>query len=178
MNRIIVVGVSGSGKTTVARVLAEKLDLPLLELDGVYHQRDWEPMGREEFRATLADFALQPSWVIDGNYRSEGMRELVWPVADTMVWLDLPRSVVMRRIVVRTLRRWVTREKLWNGNREPIAGPFRLDPEKSIIRWAWTSYDGLREGYSRALEEPDTAHLRVVRLRSTREVATFIAAVS
>lgn len=176
MNRIVVIGTSGSGKSTVARRLGEKLEFPVLELDSVYHQPGWTPLPNDELRARVADFALQPSWVIDGNYTSEGVKDLVWPVADTLVWLDPPKSVVMRRITVRTLRRWVTREELWNGNREPLTGPFRLDPEKSIIRWAWTSYDTVKQRYEEATGSPEAAHLRIYRLRTTDEVERLIAA--
>jgi adenylate kinase family enzyme len=103
MHRIVVVGNSGSGKSTIARKLGEELEIPVLELDSIYHQKGWEPLPEEEFRAKLADFALNQEWVIDGNYNSEGMRELIWPVADTLVWLDLPRWMVMPRIIWRTL---------------------------------------------------------------------------
>jgi hypothetical protein len=69
--------------------------------------------------------------VIDGNYSAA--RNLVWMRADTVIWFDLPRRTVIRQIVLRTMRRTVTRATLWNGNREPITGLFRLDPDKSII---------------------------------------------
>ncbi|REK09543.1 MAG: AAA family ATPase [Actinobacteria bacterium] len=174
MHRIIVVGNSGSGKTTVARALAEKLDFPYLELDSIYHQQGWEPLPEDEFRVRVADFALQPSWVIDGNYTSLGMRDLIWPVADTLVWLDLSRAVVMGRVIARTVKRAITREELWNGNREPLSNFTRLDPEKNIIRWAWTRHDHYRQKYSEAIAEPDAVHLRVVRLQTTKEVDRFL----
>ncbi len=174
MHRIVVVGNSGSGKTTLARELGEKLEFPVLELDSIYHQKGWEPLPEEEFRVKLADFALNHEWVIDGNYASLGMKDLIWPVADTLVWLDLPRSVVMPRIIWRTLKRAVTREELWNGNREPISNFTRLDPERNIIRWSWTRHHHYRERYEEDLAGPDTVHLRIHRLRDPREVDRFL----
>lgn len=174
MHRIVVVGNSGSGKSTLARVLGEKLEFPVLELDSIYHQRGWEPLPDEEFRVTLADFALNQEWVIDGNYTSLGMKDLIWPVADTLVWLDLPRRVVMSRIIRRTLKRIFTRQELWNGNREALTNLMRLDPEKNIIRWSWTSHHKYRQQYEDALAGPETVHLRVLRLRSTDEVKAFL----
>ncbi len=178
MHRIVVVGCSGSGKTTVARKLSSKLNFPYLELDSVYHQPNWEPLPGDEFRARVAGFALRPQWVIDGNYTSEGIQDLLWPVADTLVWLDPPKRVVMARITRRTMTRWLTREELWNGNREPITGPFRLNPEKSIIRWAWTSFDRVRAKYEDWLAGPEAVHLRTYRLRTGGEVEAFLASIS
>lgn len=174
MHRIVVIGNSGSGKSTVARELGEKLEFPVLELDSIYHLRGWEPLPDEEFRVKLADFALNQEWVIDGNYTSHGMKDLVWPVADTLVWLDLPRSVVMPRIIRRTLKRMFTRQELWNGNRESPANLVSLNPEKNIILWSWTSHDKYRERYEEALAGPETVHLRVIRLRSNTEVRAFL----
>ncbi len=172
------VGSSGSGKTTVAGDLSMRLGFPHLELDSIFHQPDWRPLPDDEYRARVAEFALQPKWVIDGNYTSHGIQDLLWPVADTLVWLDLPKWVVMARIIRRTMSRWVTREELWNGNRESLSGPFRVDPEKSIIRWAWTRYDQVREKYERLLAEPEAVHLRVYRLRTKREVDAFLSSIS
>jgi adenylate kinase family enzyme len=178
MHRIVVVGNSGSGKSTVARELGEKLEFPVLELDSIYHQKGWEPLPEEEFRVKLAEFALNQEWVIDGNYTSLGMTDLIWPVADTLVWLDLPRWIVMPRIIWRTLKRAVTRQELWNGNREPITNFTRLDPEKNIIRWSWTSHDKYRKRYEEALAGPETVHLRVIRLRSKAEVTAFLGSIA
>lgn len=174
MHRIVVVGNSGSGKSTVARALGEKLEFPVLELDSIYHQKGWEPLPNEEFRVKLADFALNQKWVIDGNYTSLGMKDLIWPVADTLVWLDLPRKVVMSRIIQRTLKRVFTRQELWNGNRESLTNLVRLDPEKNIIRWSYTRHEHYRQQYEEAFAGPETVHLRVIRLRSTAEVSAFL----
>jgi adenylate kinase family enzyme len=178
MNRIVVVGSSGSGKTTVAGDLSRRLDFPHLELDSVFHQPDWRPLPDDEFRARVADFALQPKWVIDGNYTSHGIQDLLWPVADTLVWLDLPKWVVMTRIIRRTMSRWVTHEELWNGNRELRSGPFRLDPQKNVIRWAWTRYDHVTAKYESMVAEPEAVHLQVYRLQTRNEVDAFVHSIS
>jgi len=122
----------------------------------------------------LADFALNREWVIDGNYTSLGMKDMIWPVADTLIWLDLPRWVVVPRIIWRTLKRGFTRQELWNGNREPMTNFTRLDPEKNIIRWSWTRHDHYRQQYEEALAGPEMVHVRVIRLRSTADVRAFL----
>lgn len=174
MRRVVVVGVSGAGKSTLARVVAETLGAPYVEMDAIHHQADWTPLPREEFMARLSDLAAGDTWVMDGNYHSA--RSTIWSRADTVVWLDLPRPLVMRQIVVRTLRRIIRREVLWNGNRERWANFFTLDPEESVIVWAWTRHSHYREQYTAAMADAANAHLRFVRLRSRAEVSTFISA--
>ena len=84
----------------------------------MFHQPGWEPLPEDEFRRVVEAAAAGDSWVMDGNYSA--VRPLVWARADTVVWLDLPRRTVMRQVIWRTLRRAVTRQELWNGNREPL----------------------------------------------------------
>jgi adenylate kinase family enzyme len=105
----------------------------------------------------VADVVAAPGWVVDGNYSA--VRDLVWDRADTVVWLDLPRRLVMRRIILRTVRRAVTRERLWNDNREPLANLYRLDPEKNIIRWAWVRHAVYVERYDAAMHDSAFDHL-------------------
>lgn len=167
------VGVSGSGKSTLAAYIAASLGAPHLELDSVFHQRGWQPLAAEEFRARVAAFTAGDTWVVDGNYRT--VSDLVWARADTVVWLDLPRWVAMRRLIWRTLRRTVMREELWNGNKESWGNLFRADPEKSVIAWAWTSYRANRTRYASAVADPQYAHLTFVTLRSRRDIAQFAA---
>ena len=91
-------------------------------------------------------------WVVDGNYSV--VRDLVWERADTVVWLDLPRASMMRRIISRTIQRAMTKKRLWNSNRESLSNLYRLDPEQSIIRWTWVKYDAYHDRYSAAMKDP------------------------
>lgn len=118
-----------------------------------------------------------PGWVVDGNYVSHGVQDLVWPKADTVVWLDHSRPVVMTRIVWRTLRRVLTREELWNGNREPWTNLYSSDPEKNIVLWAWTRHEAKQLKYERCEMDGTWAHLDVYRLRTPRQAERFLATV-
>lgn len=171
MRRISVVGNSGSGKTTMAAGLAAAMAVPHLELDSIFHQSGWQPLPRDEFQAAVAAFAAGEGWVIDGNYSA--VRDIVWHRADTVVWLDPPRRRVMRQLVWRTLRRMARGTPLWNGNREQWTNLLRADPEKSVIRWAWTHDRTYRERYLRAQSDPVNAHLEFIRLRTPAEIAVF-----
>lgn len=165
------VGNSGSGKSTLARRLAARLGAPHVELDAIYHQPGWQELPPAEFRAAVATVVAADRWVIDGNYSE--VRDLVLAEADTVVWLDLPRSVVMRRIVARTLRRVLTREELWNGNREPFANLYRWDPNRNIVRWAWTRHGVYARRFVEEAQDPGHAHIEFVRLRSAAEIDAF-----
>lgn len=178
MKRVSVVGNSGSGKTTLARALASDLGLPHIEIDAIAHQAGWSELDRTDLRARLEQLTRAGGWVVDGNYREAVMDGPVWARADTVVWLDLPKLTVMRQIVTRTLRRVITREVLWNGNREPLSNLWRLDPHRSIIRWAWTRHDQYVERYSNAATSRSFAHLTFVRLRSHEEAASFVASIA
>lgn len=174
MRRVSVVGTSGSGKSWLARRLAERIGAPHLELDSVYHQPGWVPLPEDELRAVVSRFTAGPGWVVDGNY-SAVRENVVWPRADTVVWLDLPRRVVFRQVVGRTLARVTTRRELWNGNRERWRDILSLDPQRSIILWAWTRHRIYRRRYETATQDPRWAHLHFVRLRSRRQVSEFLA---
>ncbi|HVW33099.1 MAG TPA: shikimate kinase [Acidimicrobiia bacterium] len=176
VRRVSLVGGPGSGKTTVGRRLAASLDAPYVELDGLFHQPGWTELPAGEFRRAVGDIVARDRWVVDGNYST--VRDLVWARADTVVWLDLPRPLVVRRVVARTLRRAMTRQVLWNGNREPLTNFYRLDPERNIIRWAWTMHPNYLARYEAAMADAAQAHLRFVRLRAPAEVSAFLAAPS
>jgi adenylate kinase family enzyme len=175
MNRIVVVGVSGSGKTTMARAIADRLDLPHLEMDSVVHAGGWNTTSDSEFQRIMDEFTTRDRWVVDGNYTDHGIPEVVWPKADTFVWVDPPKRVVMVRVIRRTLTRMLTREKLWDGGlREPLSNLYRWDPYENIIRWAWTRYDHVREEYQQATADA-WAHANIQRLQHSRDVAVFLA---
>ncbi len=172
MWRISVIGTSGSGKSTLARSLAVALGADFLELDSVYHQANWEPLPTSEFRRRVASVVAGERWVIDGNYSK--VRDLVWGRADTVVWLDLPRRTVMRRIIQRSFRRVAGRVELWNGNREHWGNLFTLDKEESVISWAWQTHAANRVKYEAAMTAPENSHLRFVRLTGPAAVRRFL----
>ena len=112
-------------------------------------------------------------WVVDGNYSV--VRDTVWGKADTVVWCDLPYVTVMARTIGRTLRRTMTQEELWNGNREPWSNLWSFKPEKSIIAWTATHHGRYRRRYSEAEMSPRWADLNFVRLRTRADAEQFVA---
>jgi adenylate kinase family enzyme len=179
VQRVSVVGSSGSGKSRLAARIAGILAVPCVELDALHHLAGWERIEPEEFLRQVTAVATTDSWVIDGNYRAVVMEGPVWRRADTVVWLDLPRRMVMRQVTARTLRRTVRREELWNGNREPLRNLWAWDPERSVIRWSWTQHGKYQERYRSAMvsatTSPALAHLDFVRLGSHAEAERWLA---
>jgi adenylate kinase family enzyme len=173
--RVSVVGASGSGKTGLARAIGAAIGAPVIELDAIMHQAGWQP--NEDFVAEVESATRGDAWVVDGNYSQVTTEGPVWQRADTLVWLDLPRRTVMRQVVLRTARRVLTREVLWNGNRESIAFIVSRDPVENLILWTWLKYPEFVDRYSNAMRDPAWSHLRFIRLRSHREARAWLEAI-
>ncbi|MDB4928142.1 MAG: hypothetical protein JWM10_626 [Myxococcaceae bacterium] len=170
MKRVVIVGTTGSGKTTLGRALSAALAVPRAEQDAFYHEAHWQPAPPERFLARADAFTAQPAWVIDGNYPLT--RELIWSRADTLVWLDYPAPVVFRRLLFRTVRRSLTREELWNGNRDRLLP--NLFTADGLIPWFFRTH------WRRRRETPALLaafpHLRVLHLRLPREADRLVTA--
>ena len=176
-NRISIVGNSGAGKTTLAREVESRLGLPRLELDSLFHQANWEPLDEPEFRSRVTAFIeANESWVIDGNYKD--VRDLVWGHATTVVWLHPPRWRVMTQIGIRTLRRVLGRTQLWNGNREPLTNLYSLDPERSVMAWAWTRYPMIEKEYAQCQADPRWEHLDLRKFSSQEDALAWVRALN
>lgn len=140
VQRIAVVGPTGSGKTTLARSLATCLALPCAELDSLFHGPNWVP--RETFLQEVTDFIAKDQWVTEWQYKVA--RPLLLARATTLVWLDLPTGRVQTQLWCRTFRRWATHEELWHGNREPGLRVLLSRSDNSILWWGWKHRNALR----------------------------------
>jgi len=171
--RVVVLGATGAGKSTFARRLAARLGGAYVELDELYWDADWTEAAPDVFRARVARATAGPRWVVAGNYGRA--RDLLWPRADTIVWLDYAFPLVLSRLTVRTVRRAVTREVLWNGNRERFLEHCRLWSEKSLLHWLFKTYWASRRELPGLFAQPAHGHLRIARLRRPREAEAWLA---
>ncbi len=169
--RVSVVGTTGSGKTTLSERLAGRLGVPHVELDALHWGPNWTELDPEAFRAKVARIVQRDGWVIDGNYSA--VRELVWERAQAVIWLDYGLPTILGRLVWRTVRRVITGEKLWAGNRERLWT--QIATRDSILLWALRTYRRRRREYPRLIAEPANAHLRIAHLRSPRAADVWIA---
>ena len=117
--RISVVGSPGSGKTELAKRLAERLRIPHVDLDHLRWGPNWTPYPRGVFRDRVSRALTGDRWVADGYYRA--VTDIVWTRAATIIWLDYSLSVTMSQRVVRTIRRIISQEELWAGNRQRLS---------------------------------------------------------
>ncbi len=167
--RIVVVGSTGAGKTRLATALASRLVVPHVELDALHWEAGWAPASTPAFRARVAQALAGDAWVVDGNYGS--VRDLVWPRAETMVWLDYALPLIMWRLTRRTVHRLRTGHELWNGNRERFGTVFSRE---SLYVWAFKTHGKRRREYPAFLEEPEHRHLQVVRLSTPAQATRWL----
>lgn len=168
--RYVVIGTSGAGKTTFARTLAARLAVPHVELDALHWDAGWTPCPTPEFRERVAHAIVGERWVADGNYSA--VRDILWPRATHVVWLDFRRTVVFPRVIRRTLWRAVTRERMWAGNRESLRMSFLS--RQSILLWSFTTFRRNRVKFSRLRQDPAYGHLAWRDLRTPGEARAFL----
>lgn len=169
VRRVLVKGGSGAGKTTLGRALAGHLNVPCIELDALHHGPNWTAASAEELRARVLQLADdERGWVVDGNYDSK-LGALLLDRAELVVWLDLPLTTKLWRLIKRSSSRWVSQEELWNGNRETLGGLFW--GADSLFLWAIRSHYRQRRAWPQQF-----AGRRCVRLRTTEEVERWLAA--
>lgn len=165
--RVLVAGTSGSGKTALARRVADVLQVPHTELDGLFHGPGWQP--RPSFVHDVEHLSAAPAWVTEWQY--DEVRPLLAARCDLVVWLDVSRWTVLRQVTARTVSRRLRRQTLWNGNREPPLWTALRDDDH-VVRWAWSSHPGTARRVLRLLEEQPT--LPVVRLRTHQEADRWL----
>jgi len=168
--RINVIGSTGSGKTTVAAAIAKRLGLPRIELDALFWKPDWGETPDDEFLPKVEEATRGDAWVLDGNYSRT--RPIVWPRADTIVWLDYRFPTVFLQLLWRTIRRAVTKEPMWGGCIETWRKGFLS--RDSILLWCVQTYWRRRRNVPVAFRKPEHRHLTVIRLRSRRETTEWL----
>jgi energy-coupling factor transporter ATP-binding protein EcfA2 len=172
-DRVLILGGTGSGKTTLARELAAALQVPHVELDSLYFGPEFStaplPLLRERTSAAIAG----DRWVTDGN--KSAVRDLVWPRADTIVWLDYPLGLRLWRLAKRARGRTsvLRAEAAKTGSKKGLPGQL-LAAARGVLT-ALRSHAGQRREYPRMFAEPANEHLAVVRLRSPRATRQWLA---
>jgi hypothetical protein len=171
--RILVLGRTGSGKTTLARELAGALDVPHVELDSLYFAADLTTVSLPVLRRRVTAAIAGEMWVTDGN--KTAVRDLVWPRADTVVWLDYPFAVSVWRLAKRAVwRTSVLKGQAGTSGEGSSSLPTQLLAAARGVLKALRSHRGQRRRYPAMLAQPENRHLAVVRLRSPRATRRWL----
>ncbi len=170
MQRVVVIGSSCSGKSTFARQLSKRLDIKHVELDQLHWKPNWEERPDDDFRTLVESEVSGEKWIVDGNYSV--VRNLVWPKATTIVWLNYPFTLVLYRTIKRSIIRAVTKEPLFAGNVETIRQSFFS--KHSIIWWVFKTYHKKRAAYPRHLDRYFKSGVEVIELKRPSETSRFI----
>lgn len=171
-HRIVVVGTTSSGKSTLAEKMSGRLGADFVELDALNWQPNWTPAPLEDFRARVETATQSEAWVAAGNYHA--VRDLVWPKAEALVWLDYSLPLVFWRLLTRTFRRVFLREELWNGNRESLWSHLKLWSDDSLFHWLFKTYWRRKREIPQLLTLPEYAHLTIFHFTNPRETDDWL----
>jgi len=167
--RIVIIGNSATGKTTLARELAARLGCVHIERDALQWEADWTPTSDENFRARVMKAVQGERWVADGNFSR--VRDVVWGRADTLIWLDYPLRLILWQLSKRSWQRIRQQELLWNGNRENWRHLLGRD---GVLIWTFKAHFRHRREYPVLLRETRFKHLQVERLRSVEATRQWV----
>lgn len=170
--RLVVVGTTSSGKSTLAKRLADKLGGNFIELDALHWEPSWTEAPLEVFRGRVETATQAPAWVVAGNYRI--VRDIVWSRAEAVIWLDYPFLRVFWQLTRRTFSRWWTQELLWGTNRENLWTHFKLWSEESLFHWLFKTYWRRKREIPALLSQPEHGHLQLIRFKSPRETEAWL----
>ena len=172
MRRILVAGSTGAGKTTLARALSERLTIPFHEMDALaFAGPGWQENAR--LVRDVSRICSGPCWIFDSLGYPQ-VRDLLWSRADTIVWLDYTRPVIMRRVLRRSAARTLLRRRIFGGNIETVASWFSADHP---AWWAWAQYATRRDDIASRCASPRFAPLDVIRLTSPRGARNWLATI-
>jgi adenylate kinase family enzyme len=171
-NRVVVIGVTSSGKSTLAETLARRFDMDFVELDALHWEPNWQEAPLEVFRARVEKAVQAGKWCVAGNYHI--VRDLIWPNAEAVIWLDYPFMTVLWQLTRRTFKRWWTQEVLWGTNIEPFSVHFKLWSPDSLYHWLFKTYWRRKREIPLLFSQPEYQHLRVIRFKHPGETERWL----
>lgn len=163
MERILIIGCGGAGKSTLARQLGEKLGLPVVHLDKLFWKPGWVEMPGDEFDELLRQEMAKEKWIMDGNFNRTLPERIKH--CDTIIYLDFSRLACLMGVLKRIVTTY--------GTVRPDMGegcPERIDLE--FLKWVWNYNQNKREKNYRLLNEAEG--VQTIALKNRRMVRRFL----
>ena len=170
--RYVVIGTTSSGKSTLAQALAEKINANCIDLDHLHWEPNWVEAPDDVFRQRVEAATDVTAWVVAGNYHS--VRDIVWRKAQAIIWLDYPFHIVFWRLFTRTLRRVITKEKLFSGNVENFWTQAKFWSNDSLFNWFFKTYWRRKREYPILFSLPENAHLTIIHFKHPKEAERWL----
>ena len=174
MQRVSVVGTTGSGKSTFVERLAVAIDSQAIHLDDLMWLPDWQKRDDDAYSELLTTALQAERWVVDGNTRKS--RALVWNNADTVIWLNYSFWVNFTRLLLRTLRRIRDKTEIFPGCQESFKTQFFS--RDSLLLWFFRTYWRRKKEYRDLFESQQFPHLRVIVIEKPRRANQLLAALN
>ena len=169
---IIIVGSTSSGKSTLAEQLANRFGFHFIDLDALHWEPNWTEAPLEMFRERVSSATQVPAWVVAGNYHT--VRDLIWPQAEAIIWLDYSLPRIFWQLTRRTFTRWWKNELLWGTNYENLWMHFKLWSDESLYHWLFKTYWRRKQEYPEALALPEHQHLKLMRFHDPKETDVWL----
>ena len=171
MRKIIIAGSAGVGKSTLARKLSKKLEVPHIELDHLFWLPGWKPRSEAERKAIAREKIEGLSeWILCGNHFY--LSDITLGKADTVVWLDYPLRISLWGVFKRAIRSVIKKEKIVGANVETAARLF--SPKRSILLYTVRTYGQSRKHYSNMMNSSEYKHVKFICLRSRKEMREWL----
>jgi len=170
MQKIVIIGTSCSGKTTLAKTISSKLNIRHIELDRLHWKPNWIKREAEDFKSLVNREIKEKSWVAEGNYSA--VREALWSSSTTIIWLNYSFATVLYRAISRSFKRAVTKEVLFSENTESFKHSFLS--KESIILWVVKTHSKNKERYLKLLYNKPYSEKQVIQLTSQAETNQLI----
>ena len=164
MERILIIGSGGAGKSTLARKLGSILNIDVIHLDSLYFKPGWVETPKPQWASMVADLLKRDKWIMDGNYG--GTLDVRLAHADTVIFLDLPRYICLLRIIKRRFQyRGSTRPDMAIGCNEKADWEF--------LKWIWDYPTKSRPSVLEKIEQYLNGKTTYI-LRNPTEVSRFL----
>ena len=167
MERVLIIGCGGAGKSTLAKTLGEKTGLPVVHLDKLFWHPGWVESTKEEIDSKILQEMQKPRWIMDGNYNRTLPQRLQY--CDTVIYLDFSRFACIMGVLKRIV---TTYGKVRSDMGQDCPERFDWD----FLKWVWNFNKNKRERYYRMLNETQGAQTIV--LKNRRMVRAFLKTVT